>query len=327
MSYAACIRNISRQQDKPASMDEDEAHGLFSAMLDDGVPDLEMGALLSALRMKGESLSELLGFHRAIGDRLYRLEAPRSGVRPLVVPAYGSTSRIPNLLPLLVLLLQRFEVPTLLHGTLENHGGVAAAYVLRELGIMPCASLAQAQQALDSERIAFVPTAILCPGLASLQSLRGRLGFHNSAHFMVKLLDPFDGESIRMISAGQEDYLARLREFVLVTEGSGLLLRSAEGEGFANPLQRPKLEYLEGGTAEVLFDAEYPAERVLPGLPLMPNVQATAAWIRQVLAGETPLPPPLANQLACCLYAAGYAEDINQAKAIVAVETGSLTAA
>jgi hypothetical protein len=32
------------------------------------------------------------------------------------------------------------------------------------------------------------------------------------------------------------------------------------------------------------------------------------------------------NQLACCLYGAGYAEDFNQAKAMAAVETGSLAA-
>jgi hypothetical protein len=40
-----------------------------------------------------------------------------------------------------------------------------------------------------------------------------------------------------------------------------------------------------------------------------------------------PLPLPLVNQIACCLYGAGYTQDLNQAKAIAAVETGSLIAA
>jgi len=44
-----------------------------------------------------------------------------------------------------------------------------------------------------------------------------------------------------------------------------------------------------------------------------------------VLDKQLPLPKPLANQLACCLYASGYAEDFNQAKAIVAVEGNGLT--
>jgi hypothetical protein len=39
------------------------------------------------------------------------------------------------------------------------------------------------------------------------------------------------------------------------------------------------------------------------------------------------MPVPIANQLACCLYGTGYAQDLNQAKAIAAVETGSLAVA
>ena len=46
-----------------------------------------------------------------------------------------------------------------------------------------------------------------------------------------------------------------------------------------------------------------------------------------MLAGEAPVPLPIVNQLACCLFASDYANDMNQAKAIVAVETGSLAAA
>jgi hypothetical protein len=47
-------------------------------------------------------------------------------------------------------------------------------------------------------------------------------------------------------------------------------------------------------------------------------------WIKRALAGEAPIPHPLVNQLACCLYVCKYTEDMNQAKAIAAVETGSL---
>jgi hypothetical protein len=42
------------------------------------------------------------------------------------------------------------------------------------------------------------------------------------------------------------------------------------------------------------------------------------------MAGETPIPHPLVNQIACCLYVCGYTDDMNQAKAIAAVEAGSL---
>jgi anthranilate phosphoribosyltransferase len=56
------------------------------------------------------------------------------------------------------------------------------------------------------------------------------------------------------------------------------------------------------------------------------DTRGLAAWTRQRLDANVALPQPVVNQLACCLYGAGYAEDFNQAKAMAAMETGSLAA-
>ena len=66
--------------------------------------------------------------------------------------------------------------------------------------------------------------------------------------------------------------------------------------------------------------AEHDSLRTLPHLPETCDVRATVDWMHAVLAGVHAIPAPLANQLACCLYASGYADDLNQAKAIVAVD-------
>lgn len=324
VSIATLIRELGHGQ---ISLAESEAHGLFAAMLDGGVEDLELGALLYALRTKGESLDELLGFQRAVEERLYHLQAPRSGVTPVIIPAYGGGHEIANMLPLLALLLQHFGIPVLLHGTLENHDGMAASYVLRELGILPCASLTQAQQALDQEGLAFVPTAVLCPGLASLLSLRNRLGLRNCAHLVVKLLQPFKDIGLHLVSASQPALLEQLKTCLIAMETHALLLQSCDGEAFASPMQRPQLEYLNRGNSEILFEAERTPTRSVPHLPKATSATATALWTRQVLARQIPLPLPLVNQLACCLYGTGYAQDMNQAKAIAAIEAGGLAAA
>src|SRR5690606_26044048 len=99
----------------------------------------------------------------------------------------------PNLVPLVAMALARIGVPVLVHGALEGNGRVASACIFRELSIMPCATLAQAQRSLNEGQITFVPTAVLAPGLARLLALRARLGVRNSAHTIVKLMDPFDG--------------------------------------------------------------------------------------------------------------------------------------
>jgi len=223
--------------------------------------------------------------------------------------------------------LQRFGVPVLIHGSLTGDGRIATAYILRDLGIMPCASLAQAQEALDNGGVAFVPTAVLAPGLSNLLSLRARLGVRSSAHSLAKLIDPFESESLRIVSVSHPPYLEMMREFMLATGAHGLLLRSTEGEPFANPKRRPRIEYFRDASAQVLFEAEVGPVKSVPTLPPAIDAATTAAWIKGALAGKSPVPLPIVNQLACCLYGCGYTTDLNQAKAIVAVGTGSLAAA
>ena len=327
MGFLSYIKELGRGHEGAKDLSFEDAYRMYSAMLDGGVPELELGAILMAMRIKTESMAEILGFYQAVDERLYRLKAPLEGVRPVVIPSYNGARRQANLLPLLALLLQRFGIPVLLHGTLEANGRVATAYILRELGIMPCGTLAQAQQAVNDEHLAFVPTAVLSPGLGAQLSMRNRMGVRNSAHTLVKLIDPFEGGGLRIVSVTHSAYLDKLREFFGATEATALLMRGTEGESFANPKRRPQLEFFDQGTSSILFEAELGPLKTLPAMPQGTDARATASWIRQALAGDAALPMPLVNQLACCLYASGYTHDMNQAKAIVAVETGSLAVA
>jgi anthranilate phosphoribosyltransferase len=246
-------------------------------------------------------------------------------LRPLIFATYGGARHEPNLLPLLVLLLQRMGVPVLLHGTLEGGGRVASAYILRELGVLPGRSLAQAQKSLDEDLLAFVPTAVLCPGLANLLALRNRLGVSNPAHRLVTLLDPIESGGLRMVGADHVIQLEQLEAFLIATGFDALSMKSTEGEPYANARQRPRIKYFRQGEAVVLFDEEMQSGRGTVGQACAVDAAATAAWVKQAMAGQVPIPHPLVNQLACCLYASGYTDDMNQAKAIAAVEAGGLT--
>ncbi|MCW5605185.1 MAG: DNA-binding protein YbiB, partial [Burkholderiales bacterium] len=282
-------------------LSEEEAHQLFAAILDSGIPDLELGTVLGLLRARKIALPELLGMHSALAGRCYHLNPP-SAARPVVFASYPGTREQPNLLPLLALVLQHLGVPVLVHGALNSSGRVASAYIFRELGVMPCASLAQAQSELDRHKIAFVPTAVLAPGLAELLALRGRLGFDNIAATMARLLDPFNGESLLVVGAGSGMEQGLLREFLRLGGGHALLLEGTEGEAFANPRRRPELEYFHDGEPEVLFEAETGSLKNFTMLPQAVDAAGTALWIRRALNGEAPLPLPLVNQVACCLY-------------------------
>jgi anthranilate phosphoribosyltransferase len=328
LSLTQALKQLCGDNGSTRDLDEREAHDLMSAMLDGGIGELELGAALALLEQKPVTLAELLGYSAALAQRCSRLRPPAGAARPVVFACYHGVRSHPHLLPLVALTLQRLKVPVLVHGALDGGGGVAAAYVFRELGVLPCASLTQAQSRLDESKLAFVPAAVLTPGLAELLALKGRLGFGGLAQALARLLAPFETDALHVIAANPVLGSELLREFLPVSGLTALLLEGTEGEAFADPQRRPLLEYVgAAGDCRVLFEAEGAALKQPATLPSAIDAHSAAGWIRRAMAGELPLPLPLVNQIACCLYGAGYTDDMNQAKAIVAVETGSLAAA
>lgn len=324
MLVPQAIKKLAGQVAHERDLAESEAMELLSALLDGGVAELELGALLGAMTMKAPAPSELRGFRRATQARINRLPNPPDA-RPIVIPSYGGARSQANLMPLVALALARFGVPVLVHGPLESQGGIASASIFRELGVLPCAALSDAYDALGTSRIAFVPTALLCPMLAQLISLRARLGVPTFAREVAPLIDPFDGEALMLVPAGdtaRRDILAS----VLAALGlRALLFHGREGEAYPDPLQRPAMILCNAGEQATLFDGHAapapPGATRACGLPEHTDAKSTAGWIECALAGKQLMPQPIANLLACCLFGAGYAEDFNQAKAIVAVRT------
>lgn len=325
MEFAQFIKELGRGATGSRGLGIEDARLLYGAMLDGGVPDLELGAIVVALRVKGESLDEMLGFMAAVNERTHQLDVPQGRVRPVVLPSYNGARKEANLTPLLALLLQRFGVPVLVHGPLEGFGRVTSGHIFRELGVMPAMSVTQAQTQMAENGLAFVPINALCPGIHDLLALRARMGVRNSAHSLVKLIDPFNGQGSLVAAATHPDFIKLMRDIMQAMGQNGILLRGTEGEPFANPKRRPRLEYVHDGVVDVLFEAEHDSLRAIPHLPEATDAATTVRWIRRVLDHQQPLPKPLANHLACCLVAAGYADNINQAKAIVAVEANAVS--
>ncbi|MBI4754576.1 MAG: DNA-binding protein YbiB [Betaproteobacteria bacterium] len=327
MSPAHILRRLARAADEPPDLSADEAQALFAAMLDDAIPDLELGALLYALRLKGTTTEELAGFVQALESRTTALAAPDHNALPVVIPSYHGARSQPNLMPLLAMMLARLDVPVLVHATLEPYGGVSSAAVFRQLGVLPSATPGQANEALARDRLALVPTTLLAPGLARLLRLRAQLGMRTCAHAMAKVLDPFRGGSLRLVPASRPRDADALRELLIGTDARALLFLSGDGEAHADPHRRPRIELLRDARAEVLYEAEHAPLDSLPGLPPGAEPKAVAAWTRRVLAGQAPLPLPLANQLACCLYGSGRVASLARAKAVAAVHTVGVMAA
>ena len=326
MSFSRHIRLLADPSDETDPADPAGIEGLFAAMLDGGVPDLELGAVVVALHRRTPSVALVAAGYRAVTARVQHLGAPQSPFRPLVFASYNSARQTANLLPWLALVLRRLGIPVLVHGNLGGACSGTSAHLFRELGVMPAASVSVIQNALDNDRLAFVPAGVLCPGLANLIALQTRLGLHDWVHKLGALIDPFRGNGMRVIGIA-EPQLREIIESVCYEEQlDAMVFEGADDDAFVDPSRRPGIVAYIEGSRSVLFESESSALEWRVDLPEPRDVAATADWTLRAVAGEVPLPHPLVNQLACCLFASGYASDMNQAKAIAAMESGVLMA-
>lgn len=313
MSYAKLIRQIEWGDE----LDFVDARNLAAALLDGGVPELETAALLMALNRHDPGLDAWLGMHAALAERQPEFDVPASPYRTVVLPSYHGVRNSAHLTPLLALLLKSFGIPVLIHGVLDGGGGTAAAYVLRELDVMPCGNVAQVNSRLRDEGIAFVPVALLSSGLASLLALRARLGVESIATRLAVMMDVLGAESVRVTPVLRDEELPGMAALLTALGGGALLLKGCEGEAFADPSLRPAMEFYHDGKCEPICTAQQ-ASSATSDLPPS-DARATGAWIRSVLEGNQGIPLPLRNQLAACLYAAAYTDDLNQARAITSI--------
>jgi len=209
---------------------------------------------------------------------------------------------MPNLVPLLAVSLAARGVPVLVHGdAADGHGRISSASIFHALGIEACTSTAQATDALASDRpLAFVPIDVLSPALASLLALRDSIGLRNSAHTVVKLLNPFAGPALRLVNFTHPPYrdtLFALFNSVDPPAAPGVLLaRGTEGEASADPRRQVAVEWLADGEAKTVLAASYGDAADAVALPAN-NAADTARWTRRVLAGELPIPATLQQQV------------------------------
>ena len=157
---------------------------------------------------------------------------------------------------------------------------------------------AQAAALLETRGVAFMPIEALAPEIAVMLALRTKLGVRNSTHTIVKMLQPFAGAALRIVSVTHPDYLTRMRDYFTTMDTAALLLRGAEGEAVAHPRREPAIEWLFDGRTEV-WKAET-AGRDAPELPVGRDPSITARWIEEVLAGEAPVPHAIEHQVECC---------------------------
>jgi anthranilate phosphoribosyltransferase len=295
------LKEIARGQHGARDLSRDQSRILFDAVFAGEVPDVALGALLVALRVKGESVNEIAGMMDALAGHVQPLRLPTRRLLPVIVPSYNGARKLPNLVPLMALMLAREGVPVLVHGAFQELTRVSTFHVLKILGYPTAESLDQAQGQLEDRHFAAVPVSLLSPALARLIDIRLTVGVRNSGHTLAKLLLPHGvkgADACRLIAVTHPEFLKLMREFFLDAPANVFFMRGVEGEAVVRlHAPQPIEEVRYDGSPITHLIGEGEAAYPLPSR----EAHATAKWTRDVLDGALPAPVAITKQVALIL--------------------------
>lgn len=294
---APYLREIGRGKDGSRALPRERARELMTGILEGAVSDLALGAILLALRMKGEAASEIAGFLDALDPHLVRAPAVAPGW--VILPSYNGARTVANLVPLLALLLARAGVAVLVHGQASEpvtapRPRVGSAEIFGALGLAPSATMTQAAEQARRGLPALVALATCAPALSRLLALRSVLGVRNVAHTLAKLVRPVEGPALLVASYTHPDFGRLQAELFAATGTLAMTLRATDGEAVVSPRRAQAIDlWRDGHCTPVLAGAA--VARNGAELPA-PDAAATALWTQAVLDGRVPVPASLARQ-------------------------------
>lgn len=295
MSISAYIKDIGRGKDGARGLTREQATDLMGQVLDGTVTDLEVGAFCLAMRIKGETADEMAGFLDATHARIPPVPTTQPATPTVVLPSYNGARRLPLLTPLLAALLAREGLGVLVHGCETEDKRISTQKVLLALS-------SQQQFAIEHSKpivpgvVTFWPTGQLHAGLQRLLDVRRVVGLRNPGHSLVKLMQPAAGPTVLVSSYTHPEYLQSMTATLSLTGTRALLLRGTEGEAVADARRTPAMDAFEHGTVTRVQPAQEGPLTQLPDLPAT-DADSTAAWITAVLAGQAPVPTPVALQV------------------------------
>lgn len=294
---AAFVKEIGRGKAGSRSLDEARAFELFSAIFDEQVGDVELGAILMALRMKGETADEIAGALAALQRHVRPV--PVDPTRPVVsIPSYNGARHQANLTALLASLLADAGIQVIVHGVrTDPRRSTTTCQTMQAMGLPPVQTVQQAAQSLELGNPVFVPVDVLSPALARLLAVRERVGVRNTGHTLAKLLDPVAGANcLRLVSFTHPEFDLLQHRLLERLGALAMVLRGSEGEAVASVRRMVRLDWIESGATRTLVEADTLPMGQAVQLPPADDAVATAAWVLQALSGEQPVPDNIQRQ-------------------------------
>jgi anthranilate phosphoribosyltransferase len=291
MSITSFLKVIGRGSKGASNLDRDQAKEVFAQILGGNVSDLELGAFCIAMRIKGESASELMGFMDALEPHLHLLNP---GTRPtIILPSYNGARKQANLTPLLAGMLSAIGFIVLVQGVEKDQTRVTSYAIFESLG-WPILNSANAFGSLLSLNTPiFCPLSVISPALQKLLDVREQIGLRNTGHVLAKLINPTTQNPWQVSNYTHPEYPEKLREYFQLRSANAILMRGSEGEPTASLQRLPEMHFLFSNNQDATSSEERFSEfNPFSGI----DARSTATIVEKILSGNVACPSSILRQ-------------------------------
>jgi anthranilate phosphoribosyltransferase len=171
-----------------ATLQRDEAANAFEQMMSGEATPSQMGALLMALRVRGETVDEITGAVTAMRAKMLRVEAPPDAID--VVGTGGDASGSFNISTCAALIVAGAGVPVAKHGNRALSSKSGAADVLAALGVNIDLNAQQIANCIHEAGIGFMFAPAHHPAMKNVGPTRVELGTRTIFNLLGPLSNP-----------------------------------------------------------------------------------------------------------------------------------------
>jgi anthranilate phosphoribosyltransferase len=214
----------------------DEARAAMGAVMDGEATPAQLGALLVALRMRGETVPELAGFASAMRERALHVQAPPGAIDTCGTGGDGSNTF--NISTAAAIVVASAGVAVAKHGNRAITSASGSADVLEALGVSTDLNPGEAAESLRANGFAFMFAPGYHPAMKHAGPTRKEIGVRTAFNLLGPMTNPA-GAKRQVMGVGSPAAAPKLAEVLrllgaeraLVVHGEGLDELPLDGSG------------------------------------------------------------------------------------------------
>ena len=307
--FTSLIEKLVRHEDLTA----DEAAAAMQQVMDGAAPPAALAGLLSALAMKGERPSEIVGFARTMRANAVKLSKPPGDVFDTCGTG-GDRSGTFNISSAAALVVAACGVRVAKHGNRSVSSRCGSADVFEQLGVNVAASPAVVERTLHDAGIAFFFAPTFHPSMKHAAPTRRELGIRTAFNLLGPLTNPA-GASRQIVGVPKSELTELLaRALMLLGSARAWVVHGADGIDEISTTGYTKVSECRDGAVHTFYvhPSDFGFQKAAPAELKGGDAAANAAIVRRILDGEHGAPRDVVVLNAgAALFVAGRADSVS----------------